>query len=93
MRNATVSTSTTEVSIHEDEPPLLREPEFAFDIIPQTHSLKLSQISISPTWKNWRWQMQNRIRRISQLKSIFPRIDNSRLTEAGAKFPMAITPY
>lgn len=93
MQNATVSTSTIEVSVHEDDPPLLRELEFPFDIIPQTYSPKLFQISISPQWKDWRWQMQNRIRRISQLKGIFPHIDNSRLTEAGAKFPMAITPY
>ncbi|MFH1679899.1 MAG: KamA family radical SAM protein [Candidatus Eisenbacteria bacterium] len=47
-----------------------------------------------PCWKDWRWQLSNRIRRLSDLRDIIggpP--DVAGLEEACAGFPMAITPF
>lgn len=44
-------------------------------------------------WNDWHWQVRNRIRKASQLKSVFPGVDDAGIAGAVAKFPMAITPY
>ena len=44
-------------------------------------------------WNDWRWQLRNRIRSVSQLQELFPTLRVPGLAEAAAKFPLAITPY
>ena len=44
-------------------------------------------------WSDWRWQVRNRVRRVTQLKTLFPDLDIAGVAEATARFPMAITPY
>jgi len=45
-------------------------------------------------WRDWRWQMKNRIRTVGQLRHRFPALDvSSGLLQAARKFPLAITPY
>jgi len=95
MNNRQVLTETG-VSASSDEPPpvlITREMEFSFDVEEEVPSRKLSSLSNSPQWNDWRWQMRNRIRRIPQLKGVFPGLDERGFAEAGLKFPMAVTPY
>ena len=45
-------------------------------------------------WNDWRWQMRQRIRSVSQLCRRFPDLtDISGIEAAATRFPMAITPY
>ncbi len=46
-------------------------------------------------WNDWRWQVRNRIRSVSDLMNFFPslRPQQSSLLQAESKFPIAITPY
>jgi len=47
-----------------------------------------------PKWDSWRWQMQNRIRTIEDLRKTFPNLQISKeLIEASKVFPFSITPY
>jgi lysine 2,3-aminomutase len=57
-------------------------------------SRKLDILSESPQWTDWRWQMQNRIRSMERLHDFFPTVKTlSGISDAAAKFPLAITPY
>ena len=43
---------------------------------------------------DWRWQMRNRIRSVAELVAHFPALrTQTGLSEAAARFPLAITPY
>lgn len=45
-------------------------------------------------WYDWKWQMRNRIRKLDDLRKLFPSIKQiDGLEEASSRFPMAITPY
>jgi lysine 2,3-aminomutase len=57
-------------------------------------SSKLAERVDNPQWRDWRWQMKNRIRTVAALRAHFPAIDvSSGLIQAAKKFPLAITPY
>ncbi len=48
----------------------------------------------SPSWNDWRWQMQNRVRSVSELISLFPELrGRPELEKVAAKYPLAITPF
>jgi len=47
----------------------------------------------SVLWNDWHWQIRHRIRNVVELKKLFNDIDIVGISEASAKFPMAITPY
>ncbi len=45
-------------------------------------------------WNDWKWQMSNRIRNLSQLLAFFPALKNEfDLSNVIKKYPLAITPY
>jgi len=45
-------------------------------------------------WLDWRWQMRHRITTVAQLLDFFPELRSQiGLSDAAAKFPLAITPY
>lgn len=46
-------------------------------------------------WKDWEWQLKNRIKTIDKFKEVFPEIGISdlKLDEVATKYPFAITPY
>lgn len=55
---------------------------------------KLDLLSRSPQWRDWRWQMRNRIRSVQKLHEYFPTLKAmGGITDAAGKFPLAITPY
>lgn len=50
--------------------------------------------STSPQWKDWRWQMRNRIRSLDELSKRFPELPiTPGMTAAMGTFPMAVPPY
>lgn len=48
-----------------------------------------------PEWNDWRWQLQHRIRSLSQLERILvlSPVEHDMLTRGGRVLPFAITPY
>jgi len=47
-----------------------------------------------PEWNDWRWQMDNRIRTVEQLRRTFPDLRTNRgMVAAAERFPLTITPY
>jgi lysine 2,3-aminomutase len=78
-----------------DQPPSLaltaeRTAPASQDIL----SPALASLSATPAWSDWRWQMRNRIRSLSQLKSFFPQLEpTTDLFDALQTFQMAISPY
>jgi hypothetical protein len=49
---------------------------------------------VTKNWNNWKWQMRNRIRSLSQLAECMPDLTNlSEIERVVDKYPMAITPY
>ncbi len=46
-------------------------------------------------WNDWRWQLRNRIRKLSQLEQMLVLSDEERaaLTEGGSMLPVGVTPY
>lgn len=44
-------------------------------------------------WKDWQWQIQNRIRDIKTLKELFPEVEVNDFEDVILKYPFAITPY
>jgi len=89
------STVKADQSESADNAQLLQAMEFEFEQQQgDLPSLKLSTLSVSPQWRDWRWQMRNRIRNITKLAQLFPSIGiNQGLLQAASKFPLAITPY
>ncbi len=48
----------------------------------------------SPAWRDWRWQMRNRIRTLGRLAEVFPGLKpTTGMSAAVGTFPMAIPPY
>ena len=86
----------------EDKPPSLAEdkpPSSRCELNPFLPTLDflaspLATLPGTPQWRNWRWQMRNRIRSVAQLQGYFPSTDSSSgIARAAERFPLAITPY
>ena len=58
---------------------------------------KIRPDSTVTNWKDWKWQLKNRIRTISQFERItgitFEEEEKTKLNETLDKFPLSITPY
>jgi lysine 2,3-aminomutase len=85
--------STAEDGDQCSEPPntsgLATDPETS-----SLNDLKPNPAAASRNWNNWKWQMRNRIRSLSELAAYMPAL--ARRTEIERviqKYPMAITPY
>ncbi|MFA7218930.1 MAG: KamA family radical SAM protein [Synergistaceae bacterium] len=73
-----------------DEPPSI----IADSVMESAITLPIqNEIKRIERWDNWQWQMQNRIRTVSQLNKQFPYLNTSGIYDASVKFPFAITPY
>lgn len=60
---------------------------------PAAHN-RLLALAGTALWKDWRWQMQHRIRSMEELRSCFPELEiPTGALQAAEKFPLAITPY
>ncbi len=47
-----------------------------------------------PRWRDWRWQMRNRIRSTDELRRLLPQFqEQSGTIQTAELFPMAVTPY
>lgn len=83
------------LSTEEEPPPLPEKLSLyltGFQIDWQTNGLL--SMKERPSWQNWHWQMQHRIRTVQQLLDFFPGFtDIASVANSAAKFPMAITPY
>lgn len=89
-----LSRSVSKIAVVENGRPLSRTLEFVFGNTSEPLSLKLSAMSASPQWKDWRWQMRRRIRNIAKLTEYFPSLEVSAgVIKAAERFPFAITPY
>ena len=89
----TASGSDSDASLSSsDEPPssVATDPSTLPAAAPAARS---SDRRCDSRWRDWRWQMRNRIRTVSQLKAWFPAIDAAGVAQAARKFPLAITPY
>jgi lysine 2,3-aminomutase len=76
------------------EPSLLQQSDGPAESVQGTLSPMLETLSTSARWNDWRWQMRNRIRTVSELREYFPSMGaNAGLAAAAARFPIAITPY
>jgi len=54
----------------------------------------LTELSGTPQWNDWQWQMRNRICSVEKLQELFPSLEEgSDLVATSEKFPLAITPY
>jgi lysine 2,3-aminomutase len=94
MQESTAAAAKTDVPVADEEPPLLIELELQFDAPTSCLSRKLDGLAKSPQWRDWQWQMRNRIRSVAQLAETFPGAELSTgLASAAEKFPLAITPY
>lgn len=78
-----------------DEPPscsTLAPPPFQLQSETPFQALLAQRQSLN--WQDWRWQMRHRIASVARLLEFFPELRSEvGLTEAAAKFPLAITPY
>jgi lysine 2,3-aminomutase len=93
MQGAMTAGSGLETPIREERS-LLPKINFAFSSLEKTLSPKLQVLSASSQWKNWQWQMKNRIRSVDKLREYFPSLEEGAdLVTASEKFPLAITPY
>jgi len=53
-----------------------------------------AQLVARPEWNDWRWQMDNRIRTVDQLRRTFPDLPINRgMVTAAERFPLSVTPY
>ncbi len=76
------------------EPCLLQNETFRFPFSDKKLSPRLAEMSGDPQWKDWQWQMKNRIRSVEALAEYFPSLEaGSDIVAASGKFPLAITPY
>ncbi|MDD4869730.1 MAG: KamA family radical SAM protein [Kiritimatiellae bacterium] len=77
-----------------EEEPLSPKPDFTFSSQEKILSPKLIKLSASLQWKDWQWQMRNRIRCVEKLREYFPSMERKPdLVMASERFPLAITPY
>lgn len=98
-----MQTKKQEVLINDnDEPPPTSKPQqLNLNLIPTCNESSCVESSHSlpiqaefTKWYDWKWQMRNRIRKLDDLRKLFPSIKQiDGLEEASARFPMAITPY
>ena len=83
----------TEGEVSEDKPPSLQKETITLSASAEVSAEKPAKIAESD-WCDWRWQMRNRIRNVTQLKAAFPGLaDGANIAEAARIFPLAITPY
>jgi len=78
----------------DDPPPLLAAQAAAWR--PGAASAGAPELFAVPDhlWRDWRWQMRNRVRSGRQLSALLPHLaDVDGALAAAARFPMAITPY
>ena len=93
MENRTGCVPAVEAASKDDAPSLLRKPS-ARPVASVPISRRLRALARTPQWKDWRWQLRNRIRSISRLAEYFPELEVSPDSlKAAEKFPQAITPY
>jgi lysine 2,3-aminomutase len=77
-----------------EKQPHLAKMDFILSSSDKMLSPKFAVLSASSQWKNWQWQMKNRIRSVDKLREYFPFIEEGAdLVTASEKFPLAITPY
>lgn len=78
-----------------DEPPLQLQPPCAVLPVAETLSGARSRLDASnPRWRDWKWQVRNRIRSVGALQECFPELSlNPALAQVSATYPLAITPY
>jgi len=80
----------TETGSSEDTPPHPEEPVPLSPINAPALTATLECVQ----WKNWKWQLRNRIRNLNQFADFFPSVTVSPgMVKASCRFPMAITPY
>lgn len=85
--------SNTEGEVSDDKPPSIQTKNEVLTLSSEISSEKPTKVPESD-WCDWRWQMRNRIRNITQLKQTFPGLtDGANIIQAAKKFPLAITPY
>jgi len=73
---------------------LFEKPDFPVNSLEEIPSPRLIELSMTPQWKDWEWQMRNRIRSIDKLLEYFPALKTDHgLFTASEKFPLAITLY
>lgn len=94
MQNQEVPASFVESNVSDDEPPLPEEPEgrpnrAVIDAEPAQRELANNSL-----WKDWRWQLRNRIRSPGRLAQVITGVGiTPGMLQAAGRFPMAITPY
>ena len=92
----TMITNTEGCDVSDDEPAPPQSGPGGISVEPGAPEASLEWGSpVSPEqWRDWRWQMRNRLRTSRQLASRFPQAKclSDALTAAG-RFPLAITPY
>lgn len=78
----------------DDEPPSLMTLAPAADAVQSPATCSPIAVRGNEGWDDWRWQMKNRIRNVTQLISAFPTLRGQRgLADVARKYPLAITPY
>lgn len=94
MQGATVVTSTLKSRAEQKPTTILKAADVAFAAAQKILSPRLTELAATPQWKDWLWQMRNRIRSVEKLREYFPSLEvDSGLASASEKFPLAITPY
>ena len=90
----TLPSSDDEYDSTGGQPLLLLSDEEPAGSAPRALSAPLAAMAATEQWSDWRWQMRNRIRSLSQLKSFFTEVEPmTGLYDALKRFQMAITPY
>lgn len=82
-------------SCSSEEPPSCSIPDYTpFSLQSETALDLLLAQRRTANWQDWHWQMRNRIRNVQQLLDMYPDLKSQiGLSDAAAKFPLAITPY
>lgn len=87
--------SSAESEVSNDRPPPCRDITTR-NVVQQEFPLETAvpEDMLSPRWRDWQWQLRNRIRTIGQLRLRFPGLKTpAEMAVAAARFPLAITPY
>ena len=96
IRSAGSSQGDASASSSSEEPPsqAISDPSSSPAALAIAVSATCPKRTNESRWRDWRWQMRNRIRDVSELRRQFPSLDDvSGIAEAARKFPLAITPY
>ena len=90
----TLPSSDDDYDSTDGQPLLLLGDEKPASATHRALSAPLAALAETEQWSDWRWQMRNRIRSLSQLKSFFTEVEPmTGLYDALRRFQMAITPY